>query len=167
MENIKSRNIYESWTISSSVINFYLAECVTYKILNESDRAITYNKSSPVLCDDKLSAWHRFAGDAGNQMPESCVMKHRCGTENPGWLNATHPAVAAGAIQAKVCFHGSSGCCEWSNNVTVRNCGEFYVYNFHPTPNCSLRYCGKINPTRGTEISLFEKIKKTNIKKET
>ena len=83
-------------------------------------------------------------------MPKSCVERHRCGTESPGWLNATHPSVADGAIQAKVCFHGSSGCCEWSTNVTVRNCGEFYVYNFHPTPNCSLRYCGNVKPTQGT-----------------
>lgn len=84
-------------------------------------------------------------------MPKSCVERHRCGTDSPGWLNTAHPAVTDGAIQAKVCFHGSSGCCERSTNVTVRNCGEFYVYNFHPTPNCSLRYCGNVTePTQGT-----------------
>ena len=83
-------------------------------------------------------------------MAESCVERHRCGTDSPGWLNTTHPAVADEAIQAKVCFHCSSGRCEWSTNVTVRNCGEFYVYNFHPTPNCSLRYCGNVKPTQGT-----------------
>lgn len=93
-------------------------------------------------------------------MPKSCVERHRCGTESPGWLNATHPSVADGAIRAKVCFHGSSGCCEWSTNVTVRNCGEFYVYNFHPTPNCSLRYCGNVKPTQGTvTFATFPKLK--------
>ena len=37
-------------------------------------------------------------------MPKSCVEKHRCGTESPGWLNATHPAVADRAIQPRCAF---------------------------------------------------------------
>ena len=54
-------------------------------------------------------------------MPKSSVEKHRCGTESPGWLNATNPAVADGAIQAKVYFHGSSGCCEWDVDIAFPN----------------------------------------------
>ena len=55
-----------------------------HEFLNDSDRAIPYNNSSPVLYEEKLSGWHRYVGEAVNQMPKSCVEKHRCGTESPG-----------------------------------------------------------------------------------
>ena len=119
-----------------------LIECSNYTLLNESNRAITYNKSETV-CDSGLSSgWYRLEGKAGNQMPESCVKMRRCGTHAPGWLRGKHPAVADGAVQRQVCFHWESGCCQWSTNITVRNCGGFYVYKLTETPACRLRYCG-------------------------
>ena len=75
-------------------------------------------------------------------MPDTCVPKQRCGTHAPGWLSGGHPTVAEGAVKRKVCFHWSSGCCQFSSNIQVRNCGAFYVYKLSPPPACSLRYCG-------------------------
>ena len=75
-------------------------------------------------------------------MPSSCPPKRRCGTHAPGWLNGSHPSVADGAVQRQVCYHWSSGCCQWQNDIQVRNCGGFYVYKLKPTRFCSLRYCG-------------------------
>ena len=82
-------------------------------------------------------------------MPTSCVAKNRCGTHAPGWLNGQHPKVEEGVVTRQVCFHWGDNCCNWSNNVKVRNCGEFYVYELRKTPQCQLRYCGALAPIGG------------------
>ncbi|XP_022786860.1 uncharacterized protein LOC111327040 [Stylophora pistillata] len=118
-------------------------ECLRYKFLNESTRAITYSsKNRQALCDNRLpKAWYRFGGRAGDKMPEHCVDKLSCGTHAPGWLSRNHPSVADGIVEATVCFHWGSNCCFWSLHIKVRNCGEFFVYQLKQTPTCSLRYC--------------------------
>lgn len=119
-------------------------ECFNYKSLTKANRAEGYSaKYRRALCDKKLSkGWYRFTGEAGNQMPDFCVAKLRCGAHAPGWLNSSHPSVAAGIINTRVCFHWGSNCCYWSTEIRVRNCGTFFVYELHPTRYCSLRYCG-------------------------
>ena len=129
-----------------------LVECSSYRLLNESNRAMGYYKGISSMCDRELSGWYRFSGGAGDQMPESCVPKRRCSTHAPGWLNGSHPSVAAGVVQRKVCFHWSTGCCQWSTYISVRNCGGFFVYRLHRPPVCSLRYCGNGGPsTQGAD----------------
>ena len=120
----------------------FLLECSNYRFLNESSRAKTYNKPNNYICDSGLSGWYRFGGEAGNQMPESCVKERHCGTHAPGWLNGSHPTMADGAVKRKVCFHWSNNCCRWSTIIDVRNCGGFYVYKLSRPPACTLRYCG-------------------------
>ena len=75
-------------------------------------------------------------------MPDSCVTKYYCGTHAPGYLTGGHPTVAQGIVSRKVCFHWSSGCCQWSQYIRVRNCGAFYVYELSKPPACNLRFCG-------------------------
>ena len=120
-----------------------VVECTSYSSLTSDDRKITYGSGG--LCDKNLNGWYRFQGAAGTRMPTSCPPKQRCGTIVPGWLNGGHPTVADGKVIRQVCFHWSSGCCMWSTNIQVRNCGSFYVYHFNGTPNnnqCDFRYCG-------------------------
>ena len=77
-------------------------------------------------------------------MADSCPKIHHCSTDSPGWLNGTHPTVAEGIVQRKVCFlqHlNGTDCCYFSKNISVRNCGAFYVYHLDP-PRCYSRYCG-------------------------
>lgn len=137
----------------SSIKSF--VECFNYKFLNESDRAQSYNKSSPVLCDATTQGWYRFSGGAGNKMPEYCVNKEHCGTQGPGWLNGSHPSAREGAVRRKVCFHWRNFCCLFETYVTVRNCGEFFVYKLTPVHICDSRYCGNgLTPTTGTPSSL-------------
>ena len=99
---------------------------------------------SRVRCDqrDLAPGWYRFQGAAGDKMPTSCVPMRRCGTHAPGWLSGAHPTVAQGIVPRKVCYHWSNKCCLWSNNIRIRNCGGFFVYELQKTPVCSLRYCG-------------------------
>ena len=126
-----------------------LDECSNYKVLDGADRAQDNAAQNNVRCDqrDLQVGWYRFQGDAGDKMPEQCVPQKRCGTHAPGWLQGAHPSVAEGVVERKVCYHWSSNCCHWSNNIKVRNCGGFFVYELQKTPVCSLRYCGNAQGT--------------------
>ena len=88
-------------------------------------------------------AWYRFTGASGTRMPTSCVPMNRCGTHASGWMEGEHPSVGEGIVSRKVCYHWSSQCCNWNNNIEVRQCpGGFFVYKLVKPPHCSLRYCG-------------------------
>ena len=101
-----------------------------------------------VKCDrrDLSLGWYRFTGGAGDRLAESCPPTRRCGTHAPGWLNGAHPTQAEGVVTREVCYHWSGSCCRWRNNIKVKNCGAFYVYQFQKPPACSLRYCGEYRP---------------------
>ena len=115
--------------------------CKNYIVLSESDRAqgnVLQNNS----CDlDLAPGWYRFQGAAGYRMADKCVPIHRCGTWYPGWLSGAHPTVDEGAVVRKICFHYDPNCCKLSENIKVKNCGSFYVYELQRTPGCNLRYC--------------------------
>ena len=119
-------------------------ECRKYKILSGADRATSFNNASRYTCDDLLSnGWYRMAGEAGDHIPEKCVPKRHCGTHAPGWLDGKHPTVQEGLVTRRVCYHWRSSCCQWENNVTIRNCGNYCVYKLRRPPVCHLRYCGE------------------------
>jgi len=128
---------------SNSVLSFFPLECLNYiPITTSNERKSTY-VTKTVLCDDNLLGWHRFEAATGTKMPTSCVPSNRCNTHAPGWLNGDHPTVAEGLVTRQVCF-SYYHCCSWSINIQVRNCGDFYIYNFMGTPPehpCHLRYC--------------------------
>ena len=123
-----------------------LNPCSNYKSLNAAYRLESFTGQNQVRCDqrDITPGWYRFTGVAGNlQMPTSCPPVRRCGTHAPGWIKGQHPSVADGEVTREVCYHWSNNCCRWKNNIKVKNCGAFYVYELQKTPACSLRYCGE------------------------
>ena len=61
-------------------------------------------------------------------MPTTCPPVRRCGTHAPGWIKGQHPSVADGEVTREVCYHWTNNCCRWKNNIKVKNCGAFYVY---------------------------------------
>ncbi|XP_074637733.1 uncharacterized protein LOC141896321 isoform X8 [Acropora palmata] len=129
------------------------SECYNYTVLDESNRAITY-PGVTYFCDNRLSGWYRFLGEAGSKMSNSCVTGRLCGADRPGWLVGDHPSVSEGVAMRRVCFASSisggspaTSCCLWSTYVMVRNCGTFFVYKLHRPPACNLRYCGDGIPT--------------------
>ena len=139
-----------------------LLGCSNYTTLNDSNRAMTHNRSISYLCDANLNGWYRFNGKAGTQMADSCVNMYHCGTESPGWLNGTHPNLTEGAVKRQVCFSSFDNCCHHSNEITVQHCGAFYVYKLEGQSHCNLRYCGNgspyaqgINKNKTTTIFLF------------
>ena len=131
----------QSATIYSTAFN----PCKDYKVLNTSNRHVGFTGQVPIKCDHRslIEGWYRFTGAAGDRMATTCPNIRRCGTNVPGWMSGSHPSVANGEVTRKVCYHWSNNCCQWSNNIKVKNCGGFYVYKLQKTPLCSLRYCGE------------------------
>jgi hypothetical protein len=118
-------------------------ECQQYATLSEADRNVDV-VNQVVNCDNGLAAgWYRFAGEAGTHMPNSPPPEFACGTHAPGWMVGEYPVVAEGAVDRQVCFNWAGNQCQWSQQIQVRNCGEFYVFNLAPTEFCSLRFCAE------------------------
>lgn len=130
------------------MVYFIADECKSYQVLDQADRSMSFADSNVVKCDKneaegfRFPGWYRFMGDSGDQMPDKCVPTGRCGTRAPGWLNGQHPTEQEGVVTREVCYHWNKECCKWKNDIKIRNCGEFYVYELQKPPTCDLRYCG-------------------------
>ena len=122
--------------------------CKNYSNLTEADRAQGNAGKPNTKNDNNLeTGWYRFQGAAGDRMPDKCVLRFRCGTTHPGWLNGTHPTIANGVVKRTVCFSAKANCCLCHYIIKVRNCSSFYVYELQKKPassrcNLTLRYCG-------------------------
>ena len=116
--------------------------CKNYTVLSGADRA-QGNAVMNSSCDNNLTTgWYRFQGAAGDRMPDKCVLRYRCGTYDPGWLSDAHPTVDEGVVIRTVCYSRYGYCCYRSNNIKVKKCSAFFVYELQKPPTCPLRYCG-------------------------
>ena len=96
-----------------------------------------------VLCDNQLpEGWYRFAGAAGTKMPTTRVPAYRCGTDWSGWLDGSHPTVEDGKVQRTVCFSDRRTGCKNIKQISVKNCGSYFIYKLHQPTSCNMRYCG-------------------------
>ena len=122
---------------------FKVDGCETYTVLNETDRAQGNVLPPYTRCDkDLVTGWYRFQGAAGDRMPDKYVLRGRCGTRHPGWLKGEHPTIAEGVVTREVCYSMPNYRCGWTNNIKVKNCSGYYVYELQKTRSCNLRYCG-------------------------
>jgi len=136
------------------------SQCSDYYTLDMADRAPVWTEGSE-WCDNMESkrtspdwqgqGWYRVTGEAGDALPDEAPGDWLCGTLAPGWLNGKHPAVEDGEVDRTVCFQytndllGTRNECHWEVDVSVINCGDFFVYNLPGTPDphsITLRYCG-------------------------
>ena len=123
------------------LLDFTADPCYHYKNLSDANRKISYDITSD-LCDSQLSGgWYRFVGAAGTKMPGTRVPAFRCGTVWSGWLDGAHPTVEDGKVKRKVCFSGRITGCKYEINISVKNCGSYFIYKLFP-PRCRSRYCG-------------------------
>ena len=72
----------------------------------------------------------------------------RCGTQVPVWLDLQNGALPVPGEEKDVracATWGSGVCCGWESTVTVRNCGDHFVYNINGVPGdvCSVAYCAE------------------------
>ena len=63
-------------------------------------------------------------------MPTTRVPAYRCGTNWSGWLMTTHPTLEDGEVLRTVCFSDRSTGCKHSNEISVKNCGSYFIYEF-------------------------------------
>ncbi len=118
-------------------------ECLGYTELSEPDRAASFNDGPGNItkCDKTEGKWHRFLDPAGTIIPLTPPTLYSCGTDAPGWMQGTLPAVEDEIVNRKGCFAWLGNNCLWSTELLVRNCGNYYVYNLPDPPDCALRYC--------------------------
>ena len=126
------------------IFNF-LVVCPQYKNLTDADRKYGPDTTGSPKCDETLSGWYRFQGDAGRRMMTTCPSIDKCGGRYSAWLNGDHPTVAQGSVKKKVCVRKfePGDCCVNSYITDVRNCGSYFIYNFMQHQfGCDFRYCG-------------------------
>ena len=138
------------------ILSFEFAGCSDYKWLDEANRNYQFKKDSSLdtYCDHNDSwgtkspkfdgpGWYRFAGLAGERLPENPVDKKMCQTTGTGWMNGQHPVKPGQRVERTVCFNWDGNSCWKQTKIKVQHCRGYYIYQLPNTPVCSLRYCAQ------------------------
>ena len=122
-------------------------ECYEYKTLSYSDRREDANAKDKTFsgCDEHLSTivWYRVVDSAGRQIANSCIdRKSSCSTQYMGWINGRLPSVEDGVVKRQLCFASGDKCCVNTVTIKIRNCKEYFVYQFpRKVATCPSKYC--------------------------
>ena len=130
-------------SLSQLLFNFLADPCYNYHTISDAESKSSYvTPQYDSRCDDQtFEGWYRFVGAAGTRMPTMRVPAYRCGTNWLGWLDGAHPIVEDGEVSGTVCFSNRPTGCKYSIEISVKNCGSFYIYKLAQPPGFSSRYC--------------------------
>lgn len=145
---------WQSGQLSFFTPNSTPTECKQYSLMREQSRNKEYGAGSngdrkPTRSVTQSSnwegeGWYRMMAPAGTVMPESSPGTSHCGTKLAGWLNASHPKVPGQTLKGKVCFASEEEDCVNAKEVSVTNCGDYFVYLLKDTGLPSpARYCSQ------------------------
>lgn len=84
--------------------------------------------------DNLFLGWVRYTVGEGRMMEEAPALTGMCTTEKQGWINGEHPTVDDGVVKREVCWKFGGEDCKEKNDISIRNCGEFYVYGIAKPP---------------------------------
>ena len=126
-----------------------IEECNNYTEHTEAWRKYSFNSTiedNSTSCDATFlkHGWHRFTGAAGTQLYSQCTYSgYRCGTRSPGWLLGSHPSSPVDGVVNKYVRYYTYYCADGHAEIKIRNCGNFFVYNFHDLPywSCNFGLC--------------------------
>ena len=125
---------------------FFLTECTSYSTINDPTRSVSNEAESEFArCDKGIltsESWVRFTGSGGTVIPNNPPQAYHCGTDFSGWIRGAHPAVAEGVVQRELCYRYNENECGFdSYEISIRNCGSFFVYKPPDLTECYLRLC--------------------------
>ncbi|XP_072894079.1 uncharacterized protein [Hemitrygon akajei] len=124
--------------------------CQTHTVLDQPWRKTGCSKTKCTggqwkFDSNLVDKWYRFSSSGAWKIPETVVRGHRCSGKKPGWLNGPHPNVGEGEVTKTVCFTKDKNTCHWKQEIRVKNCTRFFVYQLKPTPCCKYVYCTVID----------------------
>ncbi|XP_031549644.1 von Willebrand factor D and EGF domain-containing protein-like isoform X2 [Actinia tenebrosa] len=131
--------------------------CHSYETINNPYRSTEHkwNSGEPVICDYLLTrGWYRFMSNVGGQIPTVKPKPYHCGTVAPIWMRGILPATRGQIVNTTACvnmYDMSNGCFR-THQISVKHCGDYFVYFLVPTRGCAIAYCaGNLRPCpRGT-----------------
>ncbi|XP_043533706.1 pancreatic secretory granule membrane major glycoprotein GP2-like [Chiloscyllium plagiosum] len=126
--------------------------CASHTVLDQAWRNINCGFLEcliGLICDDHLQqGWYRFNSSGGWKIPEIVIPLSNCSSWSTGWLNGRHPTVLEGEVTRTVCFNWFEDCCYKTQEIKIKNCSSFFVYELKPAPFCPAVYC--TDTTTGT-----------------
>jgi hypothetical protein len=132
---------------SSSGSRGWPSGCSAYTTLDDPTRNV-YAAGYALGCDSTAPftnrtnpVWIRFTGTGGTTLPLTTPGINLCGSVGTGWYDGSMPSSSGTIVNGTVCFTWYTSVCQYSQSISVANCGSFYIYLLPPAPACMMRYC--------------------------